>query len=387
MTPPRLDGIFAVKLPVRDLAASRAWYERVFDLRLLREFPDDDGVVRGVAYEVPGLPGTGIALRERPDIAGLSGFDPVIYGVADDAAVDAWMRRLDGLGISHTVRPGTIGRVVVFHDPDGLEIHLYSRRHDARDADSPLAYRTAGSGRPLLLVHGGAEDADLLTPQAEAFAAQGHRVIWYDRRGTGASTRDGWPGGGVAQHADDAADLLRTLDAAPATVLGFSSGGVIALALAARHPDLVVEAIAWEPPALGMLPGGLALHAEIMAPLEAHLDAHPDDWAGAFAAFLDLSSGGAADLSAPVVRQMMRNAEAMLRDDARLITRHEFAPGELPAERVTVAIGKGSEPLHSSIADRLADLLGKPTFVVDDADEHEVYLHRPEVLATALAAD
>ena len=59
---------------------------------------------------------------------------------------------------------------------------------------------------------------------------------------------------GGDQHADDAAALLRELDAAPATVLGFSSGGVIALALAARHPDVVTEAIAWEPAALGMLP-------------------------------------------------------------------------------------------------------------------------------------
>jgi len=47
---PALAGIFAVKLPVRDLAAARAWYERVFDLRPIFEFPDDDGVVRGVAY-------------------------------------------------------------------------------------------------------------------------------------------------------------------------------------------------------------------------------------------------------------------------------------------------------------------------------------------------
>ena len=33
MTAARLDGIFAVKLPMRDLAVSRAGYERLFDLR------------------------------------------------------------------------------------------------------------------------------------------------------------------------------------------------------------------------------------------------------------------------------------------------------------------------------------------------------------------
>lgn len=124
MTAARLAGIFAVKLPVRDLVASRVWYERLFDLVPRFEFPDDDGVVRGVAYETPGIPDVGLALRERPDIAGLSGFDPLIFAVSDDAAVDAWRNRLTELGVPHNVVPGTLGQVVVFHDPDGLEIHL-----------------------------------------------------------------------------------------------------------------------------------------------------------------------------------------------------------------------------------------------------------------------
>lgn len=133
MTPAMLDGIFAVKLPVSDLTASRAWYEQLFDLRLVYEFPDDEGTVRGVAYEIPGMPGTGLALRERPDIAGLSGFDPVSFAVADRAAVDAWSRRLDELGVPHKVELATIGWIVVFHDPDGLEIHLYSRERHGHD--------------------------------------------------------------------------------------------------------------------------------------------------------------------------------------------------------------------------------------------------------------
>ncbi|MGH3611600.1 MAG: VOC family protein [Pseudonocardia sp.] len=144
MTAPRVSGIFGVKLPVRDLAASRTWYERLFDLRLVYEFPDADGTVRGVAYDVPGL-GTALALRERPDIAGLSGFDPVIFAVADRAAVDAWSRWLDELGIVHTVELATIGWVVVFHDPDGLEIHLYSREQHGQDmSDQPGRGRPAG---------------------------------------------------------------------------------------------------------------------------------------------------------------------------------------------------------------------------------------------------
>ena len=65
-----------------------------------------------------------------------------------------------------------------------------------------VSFREIGQGRPLLLMHGGGEDAGMLAPQAAAFAARGRRVIWYDRRGTGASPRDGWPERGVAGHAE-----------------------------------------------------------------------------------------------------------------------------------------------------------------------------------------
>lgn len=139
-----LAGIFGVKLPVRDLAAARAWYERVFDLTLTFEFPDEDGTVRGVAYEVAGLGDTGLALRERPDVAGMSGFDPVIFAVPDRAAVDAWSAKLDALGVPHQVELATIGWIVIFHDPDGLEIHLYSRERHGHDmSDRPGRGRAA----------------------------------------------------------------------------------------------------------------------------------------------------------------------------------------------------------------------------------------------------
>src|SRR5688572_27539410 len=53
-----------------------------------------------------------------------------------------------------------------------------------------------GDGEPLLLVHGGGEDAAMLGAQAESLTAAGYDVITYDRRGTGRSGREDWPGGG-----------------------------------------------------------------------------------------------------------------------------------------------------------------------------------------------
>ena len=129
MGEPVLVGIHHVKFPVTDLARSRGWYERVFGLRPVLEFRDDhDGVVRGIAYDVPGVPGLQVALRENPDAArGIAGFDPVSFAIADRSAAEAWVTRLDELGIEHSpVIDATIGWLVIFHDPDGTEIHLYT---------------------------------------------------------------------------------------------------------------------------------------------------------------------------------------------------------------------------------------------------------------------
>ena len=243
-----------------------------------------------------------------------------------------------------------------------------------------LPYRTVGDGAALLLVHGAAEDAAMLEPQANAFAGSGRRVAWYDRRGTGGAPRDGWPSGGVTQHADDAAAIVQALGGT-AQVMGFSSGGVVAMALADRYPDLDVDIIAWEPAAIAALDGGLQIHGEIMKPIEAFLAGHPDDWTGAYAVMLDIISGGRADLTSAAVAAQMANAEAAVRDDARIITRHEFAAGSIPPGRVRLARGGGASDLHAGVIERLTAAHNLTAVVVDAALDHEVYLSDPTVLA------
>ena len=107
-----------------------------------------------------------------------------------------------------------------------------------------LYYDEHGNGTPLLLIHGTGADA-AMWGEAVDLLATAARVIAYDRRG---HSRSSGPAGDYAREAEDAAMLLHGLGAAPAVVLGWSVGGLIALELAIAHPDLVRALVLVEPP-------------------------------------------------------------------------------------------------------------------------------------------
>jgi catechol 2,3-dioxygenase-like lactoylglutathione lyase family enzyme len=141
-----LRGVFAVKLPVSDLNTSRAWYQRVFGFAVEFEFPDEDEVVRGVAGHLPGVSAY-IGLREEPAVAAaVSGFNLLNLAVDDLGAVEAWSKRLDELGVEHSpVIDATVGWIIVLHDPDGIELHIYSQQRHGMDQTGREGYgRTAG---------------------------------------------------------------------------------------------------------------------------------------------------------------------------------------------------------------------------------------------------
>ena len=109
-----------------------------------------------------------------------------------------------------------------------------------RTNDAELFYEEAGSGEPVLLLHGLGSSTLDWEPQIEALKGS-YRVIALDVRGSGRSRDLLKPGGpfSVAQFAVDAAALLDALGAAPAHVVGLSMGGMIAFQLAVDSPRSV----------------------------------------------------------------------------------------------------------------------------------------------------
>src|SRR5437867_4345930 len=117
-----------------------------------------------------------------------------------------------------------------------------------------LAYEQRGEGPAVLLVHGMADDAAGWLTLAEQLAPA-VRAIAYDRRGYGASgAPEPYERTTVEEQAEDAAALLRALDAAPAVVCGRDLGALVCLDLCKRHAGLVRAAALVDPPLFAFVP-------------------------------------------------------------------------------------------------------------------------------------
>lgn len=102
--------------------------------------------------------------------------------------------------------------------------------------------------QPLLMICGTSQSYKLWLTMAEALAGNGHRVICYDHRGMGDSTRGGAPIT-MDSLAADADALLGALGVDKAHVLGWSLGSAVAQELAIAHPERVAGLVlygTWE---------------------------------------------------------------------------------------------------------------------------------------------
>ncbi|MDR2985740.1 MAG: alpha/beta hydrolase [Nocardiopsaceae bacterium] len=140
-----------------------------------------------------------------------------------------------------------------------------------------VAYRRAGDGAPLVLVHGGMSDSREWRRQLEGLSDEFGVVAW-DAPGCGGSD-DPPASWRLPDYADCLAGLIRALELGRSHVVGLSWGGGLALELYRRHPQLartlvLVSAYAgWA----GSLPPEVV--AERLRRVTREAELPPADWA------------------------------------------------------------------------------------------------------------
>ncbi|HYM97400.1 MAG TPA: alpha/beta hydrolase [Candidatus Sulfotelmatobacter sp.] len=100
-----------------------------------------------------------------------------------------------------------------------------------------IAYQRFGSGKPLVLLHGGFGSVEMFGPNLDLLAA-GRQVIGVDLQSHGRSPAADRPMT-FESMADDIAALIEALELERAAIMGFSLGGGVALRTAIQHPGLV----------------------------------------------------------------------------------------------------------------------------------------------------
>ena len=153
-----------------------------------------------------------------------------------------------------------------------------------------LYYETGGTGRPLILLHGGLGAIEMFGPNLAALAT-GRQVIAVDLQGHGRTADIDRPLS-VELMADDIAALIKHLGLESADVMGYSLGGGVALQTAIRHPEVVRKLVVVSTPfkrsafyadilaQQGQVSAGAAeaMKQTPMYQLYASVAPRPDDW-------------------------------------------------------------------------------------------------------------
>ncbi|MDA0637173.1 alpha/beta fold hydrolase [Nonomuraea sp. MCN248] len=208
---------------------------------------------------------------------------------------------------------------------DDGDIHVY--QDGPRDAPA------------LLLIHGSASSArswDAMVP----LMTGSHRVIRIDLLGHGRSAKPAGPGYATSDQASRVGAALDLLGVGHVTVVGHSSGGAVATALAEQRPDLVT--------ALVLINTGPSLASFIAS--EA-VPISPAQWPPTAEQIRQFASTGFSRPGYQIPRAFL--------DDVRMMTYHTLVTS---MQGTTEYLGRRPLP------DRLA-VLGKPLLVIFGEDD------------------
>jgi len=232
------------------LLASSSYKSEVVETQGVRTIFFGDGGRAGAAPKLELLEST----REDSPIARfLESKGPGLHHIAFDVPdLEREMERVRQLGIrllSDTPQPGADGKRIVFLHPKdtaGVLVELCQSTRAPREQlsvpgpNGELAAFVSGPSEapPLVVLHGALGSTELETDRLVTHWEKAFRVIALDFSGHGASASSTgtstWD-----TYTDDVTALLEHLDLQDVRLFGFSMGGGVALAAAARHSDRV----------------------------------------------------------------------------------------------------------------------------------------------------
>lgn len=238
--------------------------------------------------------------------------------------------------------------------------------------DAHLHVERAGTGPDVVLIHAGIADSRMWAPQWSAWQTR-FTLTRLDLRGFG---RSGPPLGSFS-HAGDVAAALDAAGIDRAHVVGASFGGLVALDLAAAHPERVTRLVLADPP----LPG----HAwsdemrGFFAAEETALEA--GDLEAATEVNVEFWLPSASDAVRAAIREQQLNAfrlQAGDEADDSLLTENLY--GALPTLDVPTLVltGEHDKADFRAIADHLATTLPDARRAVVAGAGHLPSLERPD---------
>lgn len=247
------------------------------------------------------------------------------------------------------------------------------------DIARELGAETAGTGERVFLVNGAApadawgELPDLLK--------RDHQVVTYTRRSFPPS-----PGPQPDSHLEHTQDLAQLMsELGSGTVVGWSSGGVIAMALAIQRPDLVDGLVLIEPPLHMKRRPTIAMLGAVLGGI---LRGKRDPVAGArrFFAWALRHRDGSNDLDRLDPEELRRAAPAIVHEISLGTGEKEVPPGELSRIDAPAVWLVGSDGNSESLNSATRAKRRWPALTIDTVPgaAHAIQLSHPEAVAAAV---
>jgi pimeloyl-ACP methyl ester carboxylesterase len=156
--------------------------------------------------------------------------------MCDAALVTLWASAFLGPSASAQIPPESIRAEPERHSPMNAPPEQTGRY--AAVNGLKMYYEICGTGRPLVLIHGGGSTIESTFGRILPELARKRQVIAVELQAHGHTLDIDRPLS-FAQDADDVAALLKQLHIENTDIMGFSNGGTTALQIAFRHPGLV----------------------------------------------------------------------------------------------------------------------------------------------------